>query len=117
MCGQVKSMKNNETFINAFSNLTQAASQQMGNFDATTMANQMQMFNNKMDEMMINGKMITEIMNTGETQTDSTVQEMKRALEQEILMEQKNKMMEQEKVEYQKHKAENDKFLDQLKGL
>lgn len=84
----------------------------MGNFDAATMANQMQMFNNKMDEMMINGKMITEIMNTGETQTDNTVEEMKKALEQEILMEEKNKLMEQEKVEYQKHKAENDKFLD-----
>jgi hypothetical protein len=41
MCGQVKSMKNNEQFINAFSGLTQAANLQMGNFDATTMATQM----------------------------------------------------------------------------
>lgn len=58
-------MKNNEAFVSAFSMLTQAATQQMGNFDATTMAMQMEQFNTKMDEMMINGKMITEIMNTG----------------------------------------------------
>ena len=79
-------MKNNETFVNAFSTLTQAATQQMGNFDATKMAMQMEEFNTKMDEMMINGKMITEIMNTGETQTDGTVEEMKQALQQEIAM-------------------------------
>ena len=79
-------MKNNETFVNAFSTLTQAATQQMGNFDATKMAMQMEQFNTKMDEMMINSKMITEIMNTGETQTDGTVEEMKEALQQEIAM-------------------------------
>lgn len=79
-------MKNNEAFVNAFSMLTQAATQQMGNFDATTMAMQMEQFNTKMDEMMINGKMITEIMNTGETQTDGMVEEMKNALQQEIAM-------------------------------
>jgi hypothetical protein len=49
MCGQIKSMKNNQDYVNAFSNLTQVASQQMGNFDAATMANQMEVFNNKMD--------------------------------------------------------------------
>ena len=32
-------------------------------------------------------------------------------------MEEKNKLAEQEKVEYQKHKAESDKFMDELKGL
>jgi acetyl-CoA carboxylase alpha subunit len=110
-------MKNNEIFINAFSNLTQAATQQMGNFDATTMANQMEVFNNKMDEMMINGKMITEIMNTGDIQTDGMVEDMKNALQQEIALEEKNKLIEEEKKEYQKYKAEDDRFLDELKGL
>jgi hypothetical protein len=41
MSGQIKSMKNNEKFINSFSTLAQLANQQMGNFDAATMANQM----------------------------------------------------------------------------
>lgn len=66
-------MKNNEIFMNAFSNLTQAASSQMNTFDAATMANQMEVFNNKMDEMMINNKMTAEIMNTNEYQTDHVV--------------------------------------------
>jgi preprotein translocase subunit SecA len=84
----------------------------MGNFDATKMAMQMEQFNTKMDEMMINGKMVTEIMSTGETQTDGMVEEMKNALQQEIAMEEKNKLIEEEKKEYLKHKAENDKFID-----
>ena len=32
-------------------------------------------------------------------------------------MEEKNKLAEQEKVEYQKYVAENEKFMDELKGL
>ena len=64
MCGQIKSMKNNEMFMNSFSALTNAASQQMGNFNFETMGNQMDFFNNKMDELMINNKMMGEMMNT-----------------------------------------------------
>ena len=89
----------------------------MNNFDATKMAESMQVFNNKMDEMMINGKMINEIMSSNEPQTDNVVQEMKNALQQEIAMEEKNKLMEQEKVQIEKYKQENDKYLDELKGL
>jgi len=58
MCGHIKSMKNNEKFINSFSTLTNTASQQMGNFNFENMSNQMDLFNHKMDEMMINNKMI-----------------------------------------------------------
>lgn len=92
-------MKNNELFVNSFSRLAQAATQQMGNFDAATMANQMELFNNKMDEMMINGKMVTEIMNTGEAQTDGVANEMLDVIKQEIALEEKNKLYEQEKKE------------------
>lgn len=67
--------------------------------------------------MMINNKMMTEIMNTNEAGTDMVVEEMKHALQEEIAMEEKNKLMEQENVQFQKQKAENDKFLDDLKGL
>lgn len=117
MCGQIKTMRNNEAFVNAFSALTGAATQQMGNFDAATMSTQMEQFNTRMDEMMINGKMITEIMSTGETQTDGMVEEMKEALQQEIALEEKGKLIEEEKKQYLQHKAEEDKFLDELKGL
>jgi hypothetical protein len=49
MCGQIKSMKNNEAFINSFGALTDVATTQMGSFNFETMANQMDLFNKKMD--------------------------------------------------------------------
>ncbi len=58
MCGQIKSMKNNEAFINSFGALTDVATTQMGSFNFETMANQMDLFNKKMDQMMINNKMV-----------------------------------------------------------
>jgi|JI10StandDraft_1071094.scaffolds.fasta_scaffold761634_1 hypothetical protein len=58
MCGQIKSMRSNEQMVNSFSNLAQVASQQMGNFNFETMSGQLDTFNNKMDEMMINNKMM-----------------------------------------------------------
>ena len=118
MCGQIKSMRNNEQFVNSFTNLAQSANMQMNNFDATSMATQMDMFNNKMDEMMINNKMIGEIMEGNkEMGTDSIVEDMKNALQQEILMEEKNKMEEQYKAEEKKEIEKNQGFLDELKGL
>jgi hypothetical protein len=82
MCGQIKSMKNNEMFINSFNTLANAASQQMGNFNFENMSTQMDLFNQKMDEMMINNKMVGEIMNTQEIGHDAMVDEMKEALQQ-----------------------------------
>jgi hypothetical protein len=93
MCGQVKSMKNNEQLINNFTSLTNVASQSMGNFNFETMSNQMEMFNNKMDEMMINNKMMTEIMTGTEVGNDAVVEDMKNVLQQEIAMEEKAKLM------------------------
>ena len=48
--------------VNNFTQLTNVASQSMGNFNFETMSNQMEMFNNKMDEMMINNGVMNEIM-------------------------------------------------------
>ena len=67
--------------------------------------------------MMINNKMMNEIMAGTEVGNDHIVEEMKNVLQQQIAMEEKNKLAEQEKVEYQKYVAENDKFMDDLKAL
>ena len=80
--GQMKTMRNNEQFAHSFSNLAQMAGQQMGNFDAVKMSEQMDMFNTKMDEVMINNKMITEVMSTNDVQHDAMVQDMKNVLQQ-----------------------------------
>ena len=90
-------MKSNEQFVNSFTNLTNAVNMQMGNFDFEKMSGQMEVFNTKMDEMMINGKMMNEMMNTNDVATDNVAEEMKQALQQEIAMEESNKLMEQEK--------------------
>lgn len=49
MCDQVKSMQNNEKMVNTFNNMTNLVSQQMGQIDTAKMADQLQMFNDKMD--------------------------------------------------------------------
>lgn len=59
MCDQVKSMQNNEKMVNTFNNMTNLVSQQMGQIDTAKMADQLQMFNDKMDEVLINNKMMT----------------------------------------------------------
>lgn len=103
--------------VNQFSALAQMAGQQVGTMNFETMSNQLEVFNNKMDEMMINNKMMTEIMSSNEVGNDAVVEDMKNALQAEIALEEKNKLMEEEKKDYEKHQAESDKFMDELKGL
>ena len=66
MCDQIKSMRNNEKMVATFNQMTGLVSQQMGQLDTVKMADQMQMFNEKMDEVLINNKMMTEVMHTDE---------------------------------------------------
>lgn len=42
-------MQNNEKMINTFNHMTNLVSQQMGQLDTAKMADQLQMFNDKMD--------------------------------------------------------------------
>lgn len=49
MCDQIKSMKNNEKMMNTFGQLSHAVSTQMNNIDSVQMAQNLQMFNEKMD--------------------------------------------------------------------
>lgn len=59
MCDRIKSQRNNEQMINTFGNLTQVVGQQMAQMDNAKMFDQMNLFNNQMDEIMINNKMMT----------------------------------------------------------
>ncbi len=58
MCDQIKSMKNNEKMMQTFGNLSYAVSAQMNQVDTTKMAENLQMFNDKMDEALINKQMM-----------------------------------------------------------
>lgn len=46
--------------------MAQVVNQQMSNFDTVQMAESMQTLNNQMDNMMINNKMMGEIMQQGD---------------------------------------------------
>lgn len=89
MSDKVKSMQANEKTIATFTNMTQLVSQQMSQMDNAKMMDQMQMFNEKMDEAMINDKMMQELMQSNEVH-DTNVDTMMDVLKQEIALEDKN---------------------------
>lgn len=110
--------------------MTQLVSQQMGQLDTVKMAENMQLFNDKMDEIMINNKMTNELMQGGQTY-DTNVDHMMDALKQELAVQDNTKIIEgaqkQQNINYntqnnqqlqgKKIQQGHDPFLDQLKGL
>jgi predicted esterase YcpF (UPF0227 family) len=74
-------MQNNEKMVNTFTSMTNVVSQQMNNLDMAKMGEQMQLFNDKMDEVLINNKMVTELMQ-GNDVVDNNVDHMFEALKQ-----------------------------------
>lgn len=74
-------MQNNEEMINTFNHMTNLVSQQMGQLDTAKMSDQLQMFNDKMDQVLINNKMMTEMMQ-GNDVVDNNVDHMMEALKQ-----------------------------------
>lgn len=61
--------------------MTNLVSQQMAQMDTAKMFEQMQMFNDKMDETMVNNKMMTELM-TSDNIVDTNVDGMMDVLKQ-----------------------------------
>ena len=64
-----------------FGQMTQMVSQQMSQMDTTKMYEQMQMFNEKMDEALINNKMMNELMSSNQV-VDTNVDNMMDYLKQ-----------------------------------
>lgn len=93
MCDQIKTMKNNEKTVSTFNYMTQLVGQQMNQIDTVKMAENMQMFNEKMDEIMINNKMTTELMQGNQTY-DTNVDHMMDALKQELAVQDNTKIIE-----------------------
>lgn len=81
MCDRIKSMKNSENLVAMFGNMSNAINQQMNSVDAVQMAQSMETLNQQMDNMMINNKMIGEIMQPTMTE-DSTADQMLNVLKQ-----------------------------------
>lgn len=62
MCDRIKSMKSNENIVAMFGKMSHVINQQMNSVDAVSMAQSMDTLNQQMDNMMINNKMMGELM-------------------------------------------------------
>ncbi len=82
MCDRLKSMKSNEDIVSLFGKMSQSINQQMNSLDAVQMATSMQTLNDQMDNMMINNKMMGEIMQQNSLAEDTTADQMLNVLKQ-----------------------------------
>ena len=62
--------------------MTQVISHQMNQIDSVKMAESMELLNKNMDEMMINQKMMDEVMQTNDLVHDNTVDQMMNSIKQ-----------------------------------
>ncbi len=102
----MKNMKNNETIMNSFQSMANAVGY-VNNPNFEQMAGNMQQFEKTMDDMLINTKMMEELMNQN-SQTDSTADNMLDALKGELAMETANQvneaaMIQQKEMEFQEN--------------
>lgn len=81
----MKTMQNNQQIMGSFQKMANIVGQ-TNNMDFESMANNMQNLEKCMDEMMINTKMMEELMTQDQT-TDATADQMLNVLKGELAME------------------------------
>lgn len=81
----MKTMQNNQQIMGSFQKMANIVGQ-TNNMDFESMANNMQNLEKCMDEMMINTKMMEELMSQDQT-TDATADQMLNVLKGELAME------------------------------
>ena len=102
----MKNMKNNETIMNSFQSMAQAVGH-VNNPNFEQMSSNMQQFEKTMDDMLINGKMMEEVMSQN-NQSDTTADNMLDTLKGELAMETSNQvneaaMIQQKEMEFQEN--------------
>ena len=100
ICGNMKTMQNNEAIMGSFNNMTGMLSQ-ANNPNFEMMSGNLQNFEKTMDEMMINGKMMEELMNSNNGVVDSTADDMLGVLKGELAMETSNQVNEAAMIKQQ----------------
>lgn len=75
-------MKSNEQTVAMFGKLAQVMNQQMNSVDAVQMAQSMESLNQQMDNIMINNKMMGEMMQQNTLAEDATADQMLNVLKQ-----------------------------------
>jgi len=75
-------MKSNEQTVAMFGKMAQVMNQQMNSVDAVKMAQSMESLNQQMDNIMINNKMMGEMMQQNTLAEDATADQMLNVLKQ-----------------------------------
>jgi charged multivesicular body protein 1 len=91
IASNMKSMQNNQAIMGSFDKMTQMLNYS-NNPNFEMMSNNLQNFDKTMDEMLINGKMMDELMNNQNGIVDSTADDMLQVLKGELAMETSNQV-------------------------
>ena len=83
--GNMKTLQNNEAIMGSFNKMTQMLGYS-NNPNFEMMSNNLQNFEKTMDDMLINGKMMEELMNSNNGMADSTAEDMLGVLKGELAM-------------------------------
>jgi charged multivesicular body protein 1 len=105
IAGNMKTMQNNQAIMGSFDKMTQMLGYS-NNPNFEMMSNNLQNFEKTMDEMLINGKMMEELMSNQNGIVDSTADDMLNVLKGELAMETSNQVNEaalikQKEMEFQ----------------
>ena len=79
ICGNMKTLQNNEAIMGSFNNMTNMLSH-ANNPNFEIMSGNLQNFEKTMDDMLINGKMMEELMNSSNGVADNTAEDMLQVL-------------------------------------
>lgn len=106
ICSNMKTMQNNQAIMGSFEKMTTMLNYGNNAPNFEVMSNNLQNFEKTMDEMLINGKMMEELMNNQTGIVDSTAEDMLAVLKGELAMETSNQVNEaalikQKEMEFQ----------------
>lgn len=91
ICGNMKTLQNNEAIMGSFNQMTNMLGY-ANNPNFEVMSNNLQNFEKTMDDMLINGKMMEELMNSNNGMVDSTADDMLNVLKGELAMDTANQV-------------------------
>ena len=106
ICSNMKTMQNNQAIMGSFEQMGQMMSYASNTPNFESMSNNLQNFEKTMDEMLINGKMMEQLMNSQNGMTDNTAEDMLHVLKGQLAMETANQVNEaalikQKEMEFQ----------------
>jgi hypothetical protein len=107
ICGNMKTLQNNEAIMGSFNQMTNMLGYAHNpNFEV--MSNNLQNFEKTMDDMLINGKMMEELMNSNNGMVDSTAEDMLQVLKGELAMDTANQVNEAALIKQQEMAFQED---------